>query len=294
MIEPRGFVTSVAEQKGKRPGKSRLKSAPAQETCLINSAPEDAFDTETGVAGVSWALQTARQGKMLVLNRGKGHGFKRCGCGYAEVIRKDPFKFRLPEHCNPYTAAKCSLPPTQHVGPQDLGHEFRTDVLQIRIDHRPAIPDSERIDSDNVSIFLNSVGRTLAEACKLAVARIIQIDETEIAATYRWRIGGGIEIVLYDTVSGGAGYVKRLFGKYSVAGLFKKAHARLECPHCTHGCRRCLFGYWNQYYWQDFRRGDALEWIKDIAKFEAESDQRSCIRENHAWEVTRAIDDFRS
>ena len=293
MIEPRGFVTSVAEQKGKRPGKSRLKSAPAQETCLINSAPEDAFDTETGIAGVSWALQTARQGKMLVLNRGKGHGFKRCGCGYAEVIRKDPFKFRLPEHCNPYTAAKCSLPPTQHVGPQDLGHEFHTDVLQIRIDHRPAIPESERIDSDNVSIFLNSVGRTLAEACKLAVAGIIQIDETEIAATYRWRIGGGIEIVLYDTVSGGAGYVKRLFGKYSVAGLFKKAHARLECPHCTHGCRRCLFGYSNQYYWQDFRRGDALEWIKDIRKFEAESETSDpAFKKITPGEVTRAIDEL--
>jgi hypothetical protein len=72
MIEPRGFITSLDEQDGKRPGKSRLKAAPSQEIALINSAPEDQFDVNTDVFGVSWAIQSARQGKLLVLNRGKG------------------------------------------------------------------------------------------------------------------------------------------------------------------------------------------------------------------------------
>lgn len=228
---------------------------------------------------------------MLVVNRGKGHGFKRCGCGYTEVVKKNPFTFRLAAHANPYTGAACSFQPPQQVGPQDLGHEFHTDVLQIRIDHRPSIPEAIRSDPDSIPIFLNGVARTLTEACKLALGGRTQIDEGEIAATYRWRLGGGIEIVIYDTVSGGAGYVKRFFQRDSVRALLKCASIRLECPHCTHGCRRCLFGYSNQYYWQDFRRGDTLDWIRDIRGFERETENIDpAFGKITPGEVTRAIE----
>jgi len=85
--------------------------------------------------------------------------------------------------------------------------------------------------------YLNGNARTLTEACKLAVSRILQIDEGQVAATYRWRLGGGIEIVIYDTVSGGAGYVRRFLNNHSVRELLAGMESRLSCT-CTAGCRK--------------------------------------------------------
>ena len=286
MIEPRGFITSLDEQDGKRPGKSRLKAAPSQEIALINSAPEDQFDVNTDVFGVSWAIQTARQGKLLVLNRGKGSGYKRCRCGFTDVITGDPFKFSLSPHKDPYTGKNCDIPLTLGIGPQDLGHEFHTDVLQIRIDHPPELPAS-LADADELAAYLNGVARTLTEACKLAVGRILQIDEGEVAATYRWRLGGGIEVVIYDTVSGGAGYVRRFMNNHSVRELLAGMESRLHCT-CTTGCRKCLFGYSNQYYWQDFRREDALRWLHVIRRHERQGEQG--LKPISLGEVLRGFD----
>jgi ribosomal protein S27E len=271
MIEPRGFITSLDEQDGKRPGKSRLKAAPSQEIALINSAPEDRFDVNTDVFGVSWAIQSARQGKLLVLNRGKGSGYKRCRCGFTDVITGDPYKFPLSPHKDPYTGRNCDLPLTMGIGPQDLGHEFHTDVLQIRLDHPPEPPASLG-EADELAAYLNGIARTLTEACKLAVGRILQIDEGQVAATYRWRLGGGIEIVIYDTVSGGAGYVRRFLNNHSVRELLEEMESRLSCT-CTTGCRKCLFGYSNQYYWQEFRREDALRWLHVIRRHERQGEE---------------------
>jgi hypothetical protein len=271
LLEPRGFITSIAEQDGRRPGKSRLKPPPAQETSLITSANEDQFDVDTGVLGVSWAFLPARDGKMLVINRGRGHGFKRCLCGYAEIIRKNPATFKLPPHDDPYDGTRCLFGTEQQLWPQDFGHEFHTDVLQIRIAHAPPLPVAAVTSlptNEEESAFRNSLARTLNEALRLALVRLLRIDEGELASTYRWRLGGGAEMVVYDAVPGGAGYVRRFFhGELGVAALLAKAAEVLDCPYCTDGCRRCLFGYSNQYYWAEFRRGDALRWLRLVRGF---------------------------
>ena len=272
LLEPRGFITSVTDQDGRRPGKTRLKSPPAQETSLITSAAESAFDSNTGMLSVSWALLPARDGKMLIINRGKSQGFKRCRCGYTEVIKGDPFRFRLDPHDDPYTGLRCTQGPNSHLPAQDLGHEFHTDVLQVRIDHAPIVPPALLASIEEEMAFRNGLARTLTEACKLALARLLRIDETEVAASYRWRLGGGVELIIYDSVPGGAGYVRRFFtGKTGVLDLLRKAREVLHCDHCTNGCRRCLFGYSNQYYWPEFRRTDALGWIDLILRFADES-----------------------
>jgi ribosomal protein S27E len=286
MLEPRGFITSLDEQDGKRPGKSRLKVAPSQEIALINSAPEQQFDVNTDVLGVSWAIQSAHQGRLLVLNRGKGSGYKRCRCGFTDVVTGDPFKFSLSPHKDPYTGKNCDYPLSTGYAPQDLGHEFYTDVLQIRIDHPPE-PPASLIDADELTAYLNGVARTLTEASKLAIGRILQIDEGEVAATYRWRLGGGIEVVIYDTVPGGAGYVRRFVNNHSVTQLLEGMETRLKCT-CTTGCRKCLFGYSNQYYWQEFRREETLRWLQAIRRYERQGEDG--LKSISLGEVLRSLD----
>jgi hypothetical protein len=170
------------------------------------------------------------------------------------------------------TAGKnCDTPLARATGPQDLGHEFHTDVLQIRLDHPPEAPAS-LVEADEMAAYLNGIARTLTEACKLAVGRILQIDEGQVAATDRWRLGGGIEIVVYDTVSGGAGYVRRFLDNHSVRELLAGMESRLNCT-CTTGCRKCLFGYSNQYYWHEIRREDAFRWLHVIRRHERQGEQ---------------------
>jgi len=286
-IEPRGFVTSVDEATGRRPGKSRLRPPPAHEVTLVNPAPQAAFDSETGIHGVAWALQDRQQGRMLVLNRGKGHGFKQCSCHFA-VIATSP-AMSIPAHREPYTGRECNR---SFVRSWDFAHEFATDVLELRIEQQPILEQSEAPRSaDEIAADIQNIGRTLAEAVRVAAIRLLRLDDNEIAATYRWGLDQRVYIVLYDTVPGGAGYVEQLQREHSVASLLEGAREALRCNHCTRGCRRCLQSYSNQAYWEALRRSDALRWVEAIIGSTA--GQRSAREGAERWSRQRVIDSLR-
>ena len=261
-IEPRSFVTSMVESEGKEPGPRRSRPPSALETQLVTSAPEDSF-RGMEVPGVGWSLQDAKAGTMLVVNRGKGSGFKRCRCGYTEVVPRGAQQFRLPAHQQPYTGQDC--PHKEHYKPQDFAHEFRTDVLQVRFDQ--TIPAPPEMSEEAMTAYRNDVARTITEAMRLALAERIDIEEREISATFRWRLGGGPEVVIFDAVPGGAGYVGMFFGKHQGRDLLDAAKAVLGCSKdCTNGCRHCLCTYSNQIHWDEFRRREAWDWLSGVLK----------------------------
>lgn len=259
-IEPRGFVTSVDEAMGRRPGKSRLRPPPAHEVTLVNPAAQSDFDVETGVGGVAWALQDRQQGRMLVMNRGRGHGFKQCSCHYA-VIATSP-AMAMPAHREPYTGRECTR---TFVQAWDFAHEFATDVLELRIEQQPMLSSSQaQLTPDEMAAEIQNIGRTLAEAIRVSAISLLRLDDNEIAATYRWGIDQRVYVVLYDTVPGGAGYVEQLKREHKLQSLLIGARETLRCEHCTRGCRKCLQSYSNQAYWEALRRADALRWIDAI------------------------------
>ena len=262
-IEPKSFVTCSDRPNGQDPGLTRMRPAPAQEARLLSAASEASFfECPSNVPRSSWALQDARHGRMFVVNKGRGLGFLRCGCGYTKLLRNphDEQQEKKRSHQTPFNL-KCATP-YWNVR-EDLAHEFRTDVLQVRLDH--SLPLPEGLAADELDDWSERFTRTLAEALRRAGSDILGIEPRELAATVRTRPFGYPEVILYDTVAGGAGYCRMLIGRHSVRTLLEKAAGALDCrAACTHACRACLQDYDNQLVWEKLDRQPVLSWVKCI------------------------------
>ncbi|MEP6671355.1 MAG: helicase-related protein [Chthoniobacter sp.] len=269
-IEPRSFVTSSTEPNGRDPGLTRLRPPPAQDARLLSAADEKAFgESPTDVPQTSWACQDAKHGRMFVVNKGRGFGFQRCSCGFAQLLRSpgEAVKLKQQSHKTPY-----GMPCTPHWmhEREDLAHEFRTDVLQIRLDR--AIPTPADLDLAQLDEWLENFTRTLAEALRRAGAERLGIETRELAESVRTRLFGYPEVILYDTVAGGAGYCQMLFRQHSLRALLTGALGVLRCPAgCTHSCRACLQDYDNQILWEKLSRRPVLAWLEELLGIETEA-----------------------
>jgi hypothetical protein len=259
-IEPKSFVTSSEKANGQDPGLTRLIPAPAQEARLLSAADETSFlDRPTNVPRTSWAWQSAKHGRMFIVNKGRGHGFLRCSCGYTKLLRRrqDEQKEKAGQHRTPYNL-QCAKP-YWHTR-EDLAHEFRTDVLQVRADY--ALPMPEGLQAEDVGEWFERFTRTLAEAVRRGATRLLEIEPRELGATVRGRQFGYPEVILYDTVAGGAGYGRMLVDRHSMRALLTATRDALYCREgCTHSCRVCLQDYDNQRVWDKLDRQPVLGWL---------------------------------
>lgn len=262
-IEPKSLVTSSAEPNGRDPGLTRLRPPPTQEARLLSAAPDTAFAVSpANVPNTSWAWQDAKQGRMFVVNKGRNFGFLRCDCGFAEMLRNPAAhvaEIQARGHRSPYNQP-CTLN-SWHT--EDLAHEFHTDVLQIRIDQPIPLPANLR--PEEIDGWREGFVRTLVEAVRLGAVNLLAIDQRELCGTARSRIFGYPEVVLYDSVAGGAGYCQMLTGRFSMRNLLKDALEVLRCEaDCSHACRTCLQGYENQLYWDKLNRKPVLAWLERL------------------------------
>lgn len=285
-LEPKGFVTSVADSKGKDPGTARRRVKPADEARLI-AAPRPENFRETELPFLSTALLLARgsednelRGSLFVTNRGTyGEGYYRClFCNYCQPASKpkktkDGVKkgagggdvaTRKFVHKDPSTGSTCKSDVMPKIG-VDFAHMFNTDVRLLRfLAPLPEAPD----DVTDERRFQEYVARTVAEACRLAASDMLHLYPGELRSTYRLYASAGCiaEVVLYDGVPGGAGYSARLgTPQFSFQELVAGALRRLECPQdCESACRACLCDYGNQRHWDSFRRKEAMTWLKAL------------------------------
>lgn len=265
-IEPKSFVTSLQDRNGKDPGLVRLRPPPAREARLLSAAPDARFES-TDVPQTAWAWQGAQEGRMFVVHQGRGLGYLRCKCGFAEPLahQGELIQAKQKPHRTPYDE-KCT-PHWENQGhPEDLAHEFRTDVLQVRFEQSVTIPES--VKPEQHEAWREGFLRTLVEAMRLGAAALLEVDQRELSATARlWRFGFP-EVVLYDSVAGGAGYCQMLKNQ-GLHALLELAVGALDCPAgCSHSCRACLQGYDNQIYWEALNRLPALDWLKRLLKLE--------------------------
>ncbi|MFC0810406.1 DUF1998 domain-containing protein, partial [Ensifer sp. P24N7] len=136
-----------------------------------------------------------------------------------------------------------------------------TDVRGLLFEGVPRTPDGDTIPPDA------KLDRTLQEALRLGAADLLETDPRDLRALIQ-RLDGRLVVVLYDSVSGGAGYATRLTNEdgYLARDLLLSARAILKCenPDCVTSCTRCLTDYSNQRFWPEVERRPALAWIESI------------------------------
>ena len=127
-----------------------------------------------------------------------------------------------------------------------LGTDFITDILLISL------------TVDDPVILRPSLGtdialRTLSEALAKAATLTLELESGELQGEFRPALtklgqqGKQVEIYLYDTLPGGAGFAKQA-GDHGIE-MFERAIELLEsCPgKCDRSCYRCLRSYKNKF-----------------------------------------------
>ena len=125
-----------------------------------------------------------------------------------------------------------------------LGYEFNSDALVITVPGGAAPSDAPEPDLS----FLY----TLAEGLSLGAATHLEVEPGEVSAFVRrgGPSGAHAQIVLYETVPGGAGYLEELAGE--LPAVARAAYDRLFGHACVRACYQCLKRYENQGWHQHF------------------------------------------
>lgn len=197
--------------------------------------------------------------KLVTANKGpievEGHtGFQICEkCGYATL--SDP---PTGSHARPYKIeySYARSKPSERCSGEFktvfLGHIFATDLLLIRL--TVASPLTTDTHSAIGLRTLEDALYSIAEALRLAASRHPQLDLDPAEFGSGFRVVPNLEgesvhldIYLYDTLSGGAGYAE-LAGAYLNEILNDALNLMEECPsHCERSCQSCLRHFFNQH-----------------------------------------------
>lgn len=127
-----------------------------------------------------------------------------------------------------------------------LGNDFKTDIALF------SLPLTDPFRLLPGSIEAESALRTVCEALAKAACQTLDIEPGEVLAEYRPALtengtsGHEVEIFLYDTLSGGAGFSTEFVVRASE--LFERAQSLLaSCPEgCDASCYRCLRSFRNR------------------------------------------------
>ncbi len=212
-----------------------------------DEAAQEEQQTPDGIRAGTAGTLLSPQGRIVVINQGPGkHGFRVCGlCGWAEPA---------PLHLSKRAEAKghkhltrkndCSGRPAK----RQLGHEFLTDVVEIRISDNH--PDASLRSA--LYAILEGAGR-------------IGIKRDEIDGTlHRWQVGAPSSIVIYDTVPGGAGHARRI--RDELAEVVDAAIGRVSSCECGRetSCYGCLRSYGNQLWHEQLVRSAAADVLRPL------------------------------
>jgi ATP-dependent helicase YprA (DUF1998 family) len=125
-----------------------------------------------------------------------------------------------------------------------LGHTFESDVLTIEFPASAMTRDAA----------LSTLYAVLAAGCDL-----LGIEQDDVGGSLYGNATVGQTLVLFDTVPGGAGHVRRIGRRLS--DVLRAARQRVETCSCgiETSCYECLRSYSNQFEHQFLTRRDALQ-----------------------------------
>lgn len=244
-LRPPGFAHPVSREEGTSPDDQPARSY-ATRAKLTMATPSDP---------ANWTSLNERLRKhyardyLLVTNRGpRDEGYSYCTrCGLIEPTAMHNGQLGA-DHRKPFPDP--ADPNCTGAGTTTglvLGTDFISDVLLISVRLMPPLTLRPGLLPTNVAL------RTISEALTVAACRLLELDPNELQAEYRPALtedghrGLEAEIYLYDTLSGGAGFARRV-GELGL-GVFEEALRILEtCPeNCDRSCYRCLRSYKNKF-----------------------------------------------
>ncbi len=207
-----------------------------------------------------------REGCLVALNSGAdpADGFWLCEqCG-AQV--ESPRKRRgrkqqsKSEHRTPW-GEKCTGTPS----PYHLGHDFKTDTLHISFSDTA----NRMLPSGQDTSFWHSLTYALLAGASYA----LQIERRDLDGVVRpFRVDSTTdpqsnysqEVVLFDSVPGGAGHVRNIAD--NLEAVLRRALAVVQCTDCAEetSCNSCLRNYDNQIFWDDLKRGPVAQFLESL------------------------------
>ncbi|MGE4404254.1 DEAD/DEAH box helicase [Pseudomonas sp.] len=192
---------------------------------------------------------------LVTVNRGiegaEFGGFSVCvDCGHASVYDRNA---HVGTHDRPYKLLGPKGTPLSCSGRFErvlLGHDFKTDLLLLRM--KIAEPVVTNTADVVVLHILEDALHSLAEALRLAASRHRQLDLDPAEFGSGFRIDSGVqegarvlEVFLYDTLSGGAGYAE--VAARHMQEILEDTLALLEGCDCETSCTECLNHFHNQH-----------------------------------------------
>ena len=187
---------------------------------------------------------------LLVTNRGpNGEGYTYCTiCGLIEPTA-NPVSAVGREHARPHPARRGEPPCPSNRTTRGivLGTDFKTDVLLVSIRVDDPVTLKPAVLATDVAM------RTICEALTKAACMFLELEPREVQAEFRpalsaeGRDGREAELYMYDTLPGGAGFVKRI-GELGTRVFNDALRILEECPEdCDRSCYRCLRSYKNKF-----------------------------------------------
>lgn len=242
-----GFITDFAPP-GK-PGEARPERTYTTRTYFRGVSKERETLT-IPLRGVNVVVIPAIDGELAVINHAGYQGFKVCySCGYA-VMGNEQIKS---PHQTPWRS-ECRGKLTRVY----LGHEFKTDVLQIRF---------EGYANGDLG-FWHSLLYALLEG----TSQSLEIDRQDLDGVL-YPYSGDLArpaLILFDDVPGGAGHVRRIAENQDrLVDVLKVALEKLELCNCggdekNTSCYGCLRNYRNQFCHDQLKRGPVIDFISAI------------------------------
>lgn len=249
-IIPTGFQTLYNDEV-KEPDLYRLSPPSNSEIFLISGTEETDFLSHEEIVGVTYGYR--RDGSLFRANAGYNYKTfrlcKECGRHF-----KEKEKIKNNRHETPW-GTKCfgTLMNTH------LAHEFETDILQLRFN----IPNMSTPPVGDRDFWLS-----LTSAFTAAAAEVLAIPRNDLDSIYQSQNNNESlgELIIYDRVPGGAGYVERIIENLSVI-LQRTFEKTKNCENSlcdeNSSCYTCLRNYQNQFYWDSLKRIKISEWLED-------------------------------
>ena len=244
-LRPPGFAHPVDHDEGTSPDDQPARS---YATRAKLSAPTPAEEDRWSNLNDRLRVHHMRQ-NLLVTNRGpRQEGYTYCTrCGRIEPTAT-PTGTVGSAHRKPYPDDRDpNCPGGRATKGLVLGTDFITDVLLVSVRVEPPLTLAPGLLATDVAL------RTVSEALTKAACAKLGLEAQELQAEYRpalteaGRDGLEAEIYVYDTLPGGAGFVRRI-GELGL-NIFEAAlEILVSCPeNCDRSCYRCLRSYKNKF-----------------------------------------------
>ena len=243
-IAERQFVVPqfgfIGRRSREQPGETRPPRAGWARSFFSDYEGEQPPWEEAQLSGITIGARFSRQGQITAINAGPAsRGFRMClTCGHGEPLVSQDRKKPPRTHNRPGSQRECS----GRLRVLDLGHTYLTDVLELDL--------KQPLDRIEARSTLQSL---------LAATPVLGIPTDDVDGTLRpLPDGGGTALVIFDSVPGGAGYVRLI--RDELALLMDRARTIVRDCACAPdaSCYGCLRTYRNQTHHVELVRGEAL------------------------------------